>query len=226
MMHQSMLWGHPVAFWDMWGVRAMLMGTSLGFLALVVSLFSSFVLWRVAGVAQSELETKTASLGVQIETQRRLTAEASARAAALEKEAATVRLEQEKLKASLAWRTLPPNSATLLEQALRRQPGAVNLRWNDGDPEALYLAIQLAHILAKAGWRVAPGSVKPNNTLIFDIVIDPTGNPAQASGLTAAMQAAGVPFETGTVRIGSGFNISTINGAPVLMVGSRRPFVP
>src|SRR5262249_22650653 len=58
MADQSALWGSSLEHWDTIGVRLMMVGGALGFLALGVSLASSFVLWKVAGVAQEKLEEK------------------------------------------------------------------------------------------------------------------------------------------------------------------------
>src|ERR1700730_17440080 len=65
------------------------------------------------------------------------------RAAELEKEAANAKLETERLKATVAWRSISPEIAASLEKILSETPGSVNLRYTDGDPEALFLAIQI-----------------------------------------------------------------------------------
>lgn len=63
----------------------MIAGAVLGFFALAASLFSSFVLYRVAGSAQAELETRTLSLGGELERQKRLTVEAEMKLGQLRK---------------------------------------------------------------------------------------------------------------------------------------------
>ena len=96
----------------------------------------------------------------------------------------------------------------------------------DGDPEALFLAIQISHILSKAKWKVAPGAVKPDNAIVFGIGLpDVTGVDAQT--LRGAFLAAKVPFASDALPpIGVSFSISTIQGAPTLMIGSKRPALP
>lgn len=59
---QSLLWGRPVEFWDNWGFRLLVIGAAVGVLALIVSLISSVVLYRVAGKAQEALATKAHEL--------------------------------------------------------------------------------------------------------------------------------------------------------------------
>jgi hypothetical protein len=145
------------------------------------------------------------------------------RAAELEKEAANARLLTEQIKAVVAWRTLTPQMASHLEKVLLAKPGAVNLRWMDGDPEALFLAIQISQILRKAKWQIAPGALKPANVIIFEISL-PDSNSSDAGTLREAFTAAAIPFSTAPIPVaGAGFNISTIPGAPMLMVGSRPP---
>jgi hypothetical protein len=148
------------------------------------------------------------------------------RAAELEKEAAAARLETEKLKAVVAWRTFSESQGTELGRVLSGKPGSVNLRWMDGDPEALFLAIQVSHILENAHWKVAPGSLKPANGIMFGFVLPPVaGDDAQTlrEAFTAAkLSFSAVPFS----QQGASFNVSAIPGAPFLMVGSRMPVVP
>jgi hypothetical protein len=143
------------------------------------------------------------------------------RAAELEKEAANAKLETEKIKQVVAWRSILPHEASSLEKVLMAKPGSVNLRWMDGDPEALFLAIQIAQLLSKAHWQVAPGAVKPPNTIMFGISLPDTNPDGQT--LREAFTSAQMPFATDAVPPGIGFSISEIAGAPTLMVGSRRP---
>jgi hypothetical protein len=151
-------------------------------------------------------------------------AQAKERAANSENDAASARLETEKLKQAVAWRTIPPETALQLETILSAKPGSVNLRYTDGDPEALFLATQFSRILGKAKWEIAPGSEKFANALVFGIVLpDSTG--ADAQTLRSAFTAAKIPFSTGPLPQmgGAAFNISTIPGAATLMIGSKVP---
>lgn len=151
------------------------------------------------------------------------TAQANERGSQLERDAANARLETEKLKQTVAWRTIPAVAVAALRATLVANPGAVNLRYTDGDPEALYLAIQFSKILADAHWQVAPGSLKLANAIVFGLAI-----PADASGdgntLRAAFGAAHIEFSPDPLPpMGAAFNVATIAGAPTLMIGSRPP---
>jgi hypothetical protein len=210
-----MLWGYPLEFWDWLGIRFMFGGALIGVLALFPSLISAYVLYRVADIAQSELQSKTSTLGVEISSARE-------RAATLEKEAADARSETERLKQVVAWRTIAPVDALKLENALVGKPGAVNLRFMDGDPEALFLTIQFSQILSKAHWQVAPGALKPANAIVFGISL-PDATSADAQTLRAAFVAAGIAFSPNPVPGGPSFSVSVIPGAPMLMIGSRPP---
>jgi hypothetical protein len=152
--------------------------------------------------------------------------DALVRAAQLEKDAENARLEAERIKSAVAWRVIPPESAQQFEKHLSAKPGSVNLRYMDGDPEALYLAIQLSQIFVKAHWQVAPGSIKPANTIVFGIMM-PHATSTDAAALASALSAAKVGFTRGDVpQAGVSFAIQTIDGAPTLIVGSRLPTVP
>jgi ABC-type multidrug transport system fused ATPase/permease subunit len=156
----------------------------------------------------------------------KISGEANLRAAKLEKEAANARLETERLKESIAWRTLSQESALALEKVLTSKPGSVNLRYMDGDPEALFLAIQISQILGKAKWQIAPGAVKPSNTIVFGISLPDNSSP-DTQTLRDAFSTAKIPFSTSELPAsGVSFSISTIQGAPTLMVGSKMPTLP
>jgi hypothetical protein len=213
---QSMLWGYSLEFWDWLGVRLMFVGAGVGVFALFVSLISAYLLYRVADAAQSELQSKTSSLDGEVARQK-------TRAAELEKEAANARLQTEQIKAVVAWRTIPPAAASELEKALATNPGSVNLRWTDGDPEALFFAFQFSQIFSKARWQVAAGTLKLSNALVFGIRLPDDAGSGQV--LRAAFSTANIGFSTEPLPGGMTmeFMTSTIQGAPILVIGSRPP---
>jgi hypothetical protein len=142
----------------------------------------------------------------------------------LEKEAANAKLETERLKATVAWRSISPEIAASLEKILSATPGSVNLRYTDGDPEALFLAIQISNVLAKSKWQVAPGALKIGNSLTFGFVLPDDGGSADGKTLREAFAAAKIPFSVQLPQANTmEFNMSMIPGAPILMVGSRTP---
>jgi hypothetical protein len=150
------------------------------------------------------------------------TAQTNEKAAQLEKDAANARLETEKLKQTVAWRTIPAAAATALQAALAAHPGSVNLRYTDGDPEALYLAVQFSKIFSDAHWQVAPGSLKLANALVFGLALPDANGDGQI--LRDAFNVAHVGFSTDPLPpMAAAFSVMTIQGAPTLMVGSRPP---
>lgn len=185
--------------------------------------------WICAGIAAlatlgaAYFFDKSAEEGIKRAEERAAAAEeraahANERAATLEKSAAEARLETERLKSQVAWRSLSVDQTKVLERELTKAPGTVNLRYIDGDPEALYFAIQIAKLLERAHWQIATGAVKPNG-LVFGVVM-PQGDNA----LSKAFTSAAVQFAvTDLLDAGVSFNISTIQGAPTIFVGSRKP---
>jgi len=233
-MEISLPWAEDVSYWANWTLVGALLVGVLATYAIVVSSNAKERHWaeerRLSSERISANEKETARAVADSDKAREGVAKATEqaamaieRAATLEKEAASARLETEKLKALVAWRTIPAAMAAELEKSLAANPGSVNLRYMDGDPEALFLAIQVSQILDKAKWRVAPGAVKPSNAIVFGISLpDATGPDAQR--LRTAFAAAKIPFSTTSLPSdGVSFSISTIAGAPTLMIGSKAP---
>jgi len=194
--------------------------------ALVIGVIATALVIWMGNVKEEYLRRDLADTNARAEEAKAASSEANARAAELEKEAANARLETERIKEAVAWRVMPPESASELEKVLSTKPGSVNLRYMDGDPEALFLAIQISHILSKAKWKVAPGAVKPDNAIVFGIGL-PDSSGVDAKTLRAAFSAAKMIFSTNALPpTGVNFSISTIQGAPTLMIGSKRPALP
>jgi hypothetical protein len=232
-MPAKMIWGLSLHGWeDLMRWSLLVVGVS----GLIAGLSTWYVvkLQRVE-IAQSakELEEYKSDAAVKVEEAKKegiaagkTAGNALVRAAELEREAATARLETEKLKAVVAWRTLSATQNADMGKLLAAKPGSVNLRWMDGDPEALFLAIQISQVLQKANWSVAPGSLKPANGIMFGLVLPPVAG-ADADTLRNALAAAKIPFSSVPFsQGGASFNVSEIPNAPFLMVGSRMPVVP
>jgi hypothetical protein len=222
--------GLSLDFWN--NILVVFLG--LGALAAIIVVVSTFIVIRLQRLeaADASLAFEQYKLGVsaQVADAKRegieagkMAGNAVLRAAELENEAANARLETEKIKGVVAWRVLSPETASKLEQVLATKPGSVNLRYTDGDPEALFLASQISQILNQAHWKLAPGALKLPNTIIVGFVLpDATG--ADAQTLRGAFSSAKVPFMTNPLPAsGLGFSTSTIAGAPTLMVGSKAP---
>jgi hypothetical protein len=234
----STLFGHNSDWWS----GAMLLSLVLAFLVagLVAAATGGLIVVqkREAIAAEAELnrykstaDGKIADARTEgIEAGKKATdaelkaAQANERAAGLEKDAATARLEAEKIKAVVAWRTIPPPLATMLEGMLAAHPGSVNIRWTDGDPEALFLGIQLAQLFEKAHWKVGAGSSKLAGGILFGIHV-PEDASADGKYLRHVLTTAQVPYSaaasppTNSIE----FEVSRVEGAPTLYVGSRAP---
>jgi hypothetical protein len=199
-----------------WGWRGSIIGA-------IVTAIAVVFLMRGTHIRDKEGERQIAAANTAAGKANERAANLEVKAAGLEKEAADAKLEQEKLKAQLAWRLIPPAIASALERVLSANPGSVNIRYTDGDPEALYLAIQFSQIFAKAHWKVAAGAVKLSNAIVFGINL-PDANGVDARTLRKSFSTANVSFSPNALpQSGVSFNISTIPEAPVLMVGSKQP---
>jgi hypothetical protein len=86
MADQSMLWGKAVSFWDLCGLRLMFVGAAFGGVAVMVSLASSYILYRVADKTQSESDRKVAEANASGEEAKLEAAKANERAAKAELE--------------------------------------------------------------------------------------------------------------------------------------------
>jgi hypothetical protein len=227
------MWGYSLAFWDAVVLWTLVVGMACGAFAVFLTGLSSFISMKTSAILQED--SRIAIENAQSEGRRageaaskanERAAAANERAAELERETAKARLETEQIKQTVEWRSLPPQVASALQMSLAKHPGKVNLRYTDGDPEALFLAIQFSQVLSKAGWEIAPGAVKLMNALSFGLSLpDREGNDAKF--LRDAFSAAKIPFSGDPLPpIGAGFLISTIPGAPTLMVGSKPRVFP
>jgi cell division protein FtsL len=161
----------------------------------------------------ARLHLETAQITKEAETARAAIANANA-------QAAQARLEQERLKAELAWRTLSPQVVAQLEQILSKHPGKINVQHVANDTEALYLAIQLANIFGKAKWEVQMLSVTMGGALVFGLW-SPNAPSSDTAIVRDALRAVNIGFSTDTLPPqGMAFG-GTIPDAPILFVGSK-----
>ncbi|MCM2291064.1 hypothetical protein NAC44_01815 [Allorhizobium sp. BGMRC 0089] len=208
--HRGGMFGFSVESVNDWSNRIYLFATIFSIVFAAIALLSSYFMWRSSTEISAAKDRALAAYQ----------ADSNVRAAKLEKEAREAQLETEKIKASVSWRIFSKAESSALVTALRKASGPVNLRYMDGDPESLYLAIQLSQILALAGWSVAPGSMKPGNAIPFGIWIP------QSGPLAEAFVAANIPFTLKPLpqqQTGNQFNVQMIPNAPFLFVGPRQP---
>ena len=227
----SRMWGMSLDTWN----NVLLAFLAIAAFAAAVVGFSTYATIRLAkeeaAASKAEFEAYKLTVEGKVADAKRegikageTAANAQLRAAELEKETASAKLQTEQIKQVVAWRVLLVETAEELKNVLKINPGRVNLRYTDGDPESLFFAIQLSKILADSNWQVAPGSEKAN-AIIFGINLPDPSSP-EMKVLRDAFSAAKIPFSTQPLpNTGPsiGFNIAIIPGAPTLMVGSRPP---
>jgi len=191
--------------------------------ALVLGVIATGISVWMANIKEEYLRSELSKNIVRAEEAKLASAEAIEKASELEKEAEIAKLQSAKIKQAISWRTLSKQNVNELERLLSMEPGEVNLRYTEGDPEALFLAIQISQILDNANWKIALGAIKFSNTLVFGIAIPRDLTPS-GGRLREAFTKAKIHFTSEVLpQSGVGFLISTIANAPTLMIGSKRP---
>jgi hypothetical protein len=133
-------------------------------LSVAAALFFSVALWRLSAISSANKDLQLERYKVEA-AERVSKAEAVAKKAqeassladerskGLALEAESAKLETERLKAQMAWRTIPHDISAKLKEILSMTPAKVNIQHVANDPEALYLAIQIANIFGEAKWE-------------------------------------------------------------------------
>jgi hypothetical protein len=99
----------------------------------------------------------------------------------------------------------------------------VNLWYTSGDPESLFLAIQLGEIFKKANWTVLAASANmPGIVWGFAIPDSPS---ADTGKLRTAFHASGLEYGTEVLPVTAWMGVSPDKTKAVLMVGSRKPAI-
>jgi hypothetical protein len=197
------MWGHSLPFWESIFRWATGIAAIAGGIAVTAAFVSTIVGYQITGRVQQESDKKISEANARTEE---------------------AKLEQERLKAQMAWRILSPDAASELERLLIVKSGSVTIEYATGDPEAQTFAIQLANIFGKAKWKVAINTVTYSGTVIFGLWI-PDPPTSEKTLVRDAFTAIGVIFNTAVVpRAGRTMTIGgTIPNAPVVFVGSKPP---
>lgn len=191
-------------------------------IAAAVALIVGLATWQVVRLQRLALKQSEQAFEKYKLDAGQKTAEAMSSAADANARAAEASERAEILKSQLAWRVISEEVANKLTASLAANPGAVNVRYNDGDPEALFLAIQLSNIFGKAKWQVGFGAVKLNNAIAFGTLI-PQGQSGHIKTLRKSFSDAGLPFSSEEAPpIGVMFG-STVPDGPMLLIGSKPP---
>jgi hypothetical protein len=140
-----MLWGSPIEFWDLWGVRLLVIGAVVGVGGLVLSAFSAYVLYRVADIAQKDLASETHASAERVAGLNNDTARLTADNLALQ----TVLLPRH---VGLIGFNEEPRAKIWFAGIDRWAGTKVLVQVAPGDPEAQNLANEIAIVLSKFGW--------------------------------------------------------------------------
>jgi hypothetical protein len=173
----------------------------------------------------ARLEKEAAQANAEVAKANATAAAANERAAALEKEAANARLEQERLKAQMAWRTIDPAMAAVLKAALAAKPGKINIKHPNGDTEAEYLAIQFGKIFSEAKWQIGMFSEQMPGIVAWGLFVPDTPSDQEATvAIRDSLRSAGFSFSTEPLQqlTGTGFG-SLIPSAATFFIGSKPP---
>jgi len=228
------MWGLSLQFWQTVFFWATVVAGVAGGISVSAAFVSAMVGYQISDIIQAdadrriedaklkgdEARAEASKANAEVARANEAIAAAHVRASSLENEAAQARLEQERLKAQLAWRVLSPEMATKLEGILSAHPSSINIQHVANDAEALYLAIQFANIFTKAHWQMGMLSVTTAGAVIFGLWI-PDSPSAAPENVRRAFTAVGLSFATGAFPSAS-FSIGgTLPDAPILFVGSK-----
>lgn len=164
-------------------------------------------------------------------------AEANARAETAHSEAERARLEQEKLKAVVQWRTISPSDMQTLVAELAKGSGEIDLAYSPADPESRYFATKILGDAFTAANK-AEGGVKwhvymrawMSNAMLFGIAIPGPEND-QVKFLRHAFSAARIGFtseklpdEVAPFNVGSGLLYAPPpDHQALIVIGLRMP---
>jgi hypothetical protein len=129
-------------------------GWGLSVSGAAVTMIGIGMLWVGTRVRDHDFDTTIAALNTEAGQARQRAGNLEERSAGLENEAAQARLEQERLKAQLAWRRITREQHDSLVAALRNSPTNLRLSHPD-DPEASLSASEIEKSLVDAGWMVS-----------------------------------------------------------------------
>jgi hypothetical protein len=200
---QSMLWGSPLEFWDLWGVRLLFIGAVVGVGGLALSALSAYVLYRVADVAQKDLVAETSRAATEltaaqadIEKSRAEIAQANEGAAKANESALKLQLLLNDEIRKNAWRRLSKEQHDVIAEAVSRAlPLKVSMGFDGNDPEASMYASDLIKAFEDGGATVHP---QPSAMFIGQLpvsgMIFAETQGFDSSAVQAAFTSANIPF--------------------------------
>lgn len=220
MNDQTTLWGYALTFWDKFGLSLMIVGAVLAGIAVIVSLSSSFILYRVSEIAQSDLQEKTKALEAK-------TAQAVRETASLQ-----LQLEQERQKRIQRWLTEEQRSALVGE--LRGKISAITLVYQNDLETRSYALASIGPALQDAGVQLNLAFPPPEDKWFTPagLMIHKPGdqNDLEQDPLYKALKKAGLYGGNTAEPLVSAEPLRLLPGVPrlpdgyILYVGQKNPF--
>jgi hypothetical protein len=173
-----------------------------------------------AARAQAEAGHANAGANISIAKINAELAEARKQTAMLEREASQARLEQLRLKALLAWRTLSPSAASALRSQLSATPAKINIEYVHSDVESQYFAVQIANTFVDARWNVAMVGVVYDGSLVFGMAVPDSRSPETVL-VRKAFEATGIEFDARDVPRSARVHGTRIDTSASIFVGSK-----
>jgi len=169
--------------------------------------------WRLDGRLRDLRHTEAQLHESEIANANATAATANERAAALEKDAAQARAEQERLKTQISWRRITKEQHDEIVSNLRGRRLAITIKWPASDPEAGVFADDIGKTLRDAGMTLS-GEPFISDTPVFGLGVSkmPRGDQVPSDdwiALADAFKKAGwifglaEPAERLTITVGS-----------------------
>ncbi len=131
--------------------------------------------------------------------QSRQIADTNNRAAELSKEAADARLETERIKSLVSWRTLSSEQIKTLQDILSKHPSSVQFDTVANDPEAAYFSNLLSE--GFKNWKGFSSSRTYVGAIFFGLIVNGDGDDLEL--VKKAFTSAGIHFSGEPVKVGS-----------------------
>jgi hypothetical protein len=197
-------------------------GWGLSVSGAAVTMLGVGMLWLGTRVRDHDFDEQIATLHSSASASEERAADTRKQTATLETAAAQARLEQERLKQTVAWRSLQPEIAGRLMEVLATKPQNVIIAYTAYDPESLFYAGHFMEAFKWAGWHSTAEGRAYARWIIFGIHI-PGPESEGVILLRKAFDAAGISYGTDdppTPEMVFG-GASHAPGVPILIIGSK-----
>jgi hypothetical protein len=219
------MWSFTDPFWEAVFKWATIAAAVFGGTGIAAAFVSAWVGYQITDATQKEADRQIREARTETDRANVEIAQANERTAQLATEAAQARLEQERLKQVVSWRIFSLETIALLGDSLlapTRVP--IVLAYAAGDPESLYLAIQISSAFQRAGnWTVAAESRTYTDRLLWGLYLPGPEND-NVRAIRSAFAAAHIEFSTDDVPLPPmRFGPGNVENAVVIFVGLKRP---